>query len=80
MVPPEEFADGPLLLPGLPAIPAPEFPGGTFTVPPDELPCATPSELSSSAEATREAATTAFAESWRREEAFAKPPRVIPFW
>ena len=40
MVLAEEFAEGPLLLPGWPAIPAPEFPGGSFTTPPGELLCA----------------------------------------
>jgi hypothetical protein len=39
VVPSAEFTDGPLLLPGWPAIPAPEFPGGTFWAPPDDLPC-----------------------------------------
>ena len=39
VVPAAELAGGPLLLPGWPAIPAPEFPGGTFRAPSDDLPC-----------------------------------------
>ena len=40
VVPADEFGDGPFLLPGWPGIPAPEFPGGTFTAMPAELPWA----------------------------------------